>query len=459
MSPFDQTAKSITKLRRDASAGKIDPGEAAAKIRALEKKGPRWVARWTLANGREATRVCKSEKEARATEARMAAKVAAGDVSETSHLRAKVSEVLAFYLQNKLAGKGSFTSARAHLTRAAEHIGHLRLDKVNARADEILHGYLFDTAAEAYPSRKTLWNHKVYLAAAFAFWIRRKRLLIVNPWNVVDFPNPGSRRTTTPSFADYTKILAEASKPGVEPWVRVVFILAWEHGRRGGEIHTLDWSNIHLSPGAEDLPWARFTTLKQGGEAFDDVPLYADSAAALRGLWSRQKAGRVFPWKRKAHDLHIRAVLDAAGFPDLWLHDFRRAWNNRHREIGTENRKAMSGHRTDAMDERYWTERRKSLESVVAGSYVMSGDPREIAAGTFAIASNSSVNPRRGRDSNPAQAAAQKDSDRRIEPKNRKEPGGTRPKLDAKSNQKSRLSHASREIVREIGPTPDRMEG
>lgn len=459
MTPFDQTAKSITRLRKEAQSGKLTREAADRKIRALEAKQPRWVAIWTKANGKPATKVCKSEKAASAYEAKMTAKVKAGDASDPVNLRAPVRDILAYYLEGKLKGKGSYGSAKAHIAKATELIGHLRLDRISARADEILNEYIFETAAEIYPERKTLWNHKVYLAAAFAFWIHKKRLQMVTPWNVVDFPNPGSRRITTPSFEAYTKILAEASKPNRPAWVRVVFVIVWEHGRRGGEIHTMDWQNVHLKPGAEDLPWVRFQTFKQSRVTFDDVALYADAASALGSLWRVGASGRVFPVARSTFDNYLRDVMHTAGYPDLWLHDFRRSWNNRHRDLSLSLRSAMSGHRTEEMDERYWTERRKGTESVVRDSY-LSRDPQEIDLESAEISSTDSGPWRRGRDSNPPDSGTDARTGSGVIGKSREKRNIGDGSTGGKGKQNPRVSHTSQEIGQEIdGSTPSRARG
>ena len=377
MVPYDQTETRIKALRRKEAKGELSHEAAEAKIEALRKKGAVYVARWTLATGKEATKAgFKTEKAARAYEAIQADKVAKGDAAAPAHVKAKVSEIIAFYL-DYLKGKGSYGSARKHCEVCVRLIGDMRLDKISAHADEILNTYIFETAAEEYPDRKTLWNHYVYIKAAFNRWIKKKRIQMVTPWVVVDFPNPGSRRTVTPDFEAYSKILAEASKPGRPIWAPLVFIIAWHHGRRGGEIFKMRWEDVHLNPGAEDMPWVRFVALKQSGQAFDEVPLFAEAYAALKAYHKGQAEGKVFPLSRLSHDKNLRRIMDAAGFPGLWLHDFRRAFNNRMRHLDQKTRSAFDGHRSEGMDDYYWTERRKSLEHVVQDSYSLSGVIRE----------------------------------------------------------------------------------
>lgn len=129
MVPFDQTTKSIQKLKGRAAKGKLAPEDAEKKIAALQKKGSTWVARWEISTGREATKGgFKTKKAAEAYEAQQRAKVASGDSSPPMYQRATVAEIVAFYLENRMAGKVSAANVKPHLERAVSVIGSLRLE-------------------------------------------------------------------------------------------------------------------------------------------------------------------------------------------------------------------------------------------------------------------------------------------------------------------------------------------
>lgn len=406
MTPFDQTAKSITTRKREVAKGKLTPEAGEKAIEYLKKKGASWVARWRLPSGKYATKAgFKTKKQAEQYEARMAARIEAGDVAAPMNTRAKVSEICDFYLEHQIGDKTLKYNVRPHMAFAKEQIGDMRLDRIAANAHTILNTYIFTTAEKRYPNKSTLFNHFVYLRAAFRFWAKKKQLMMADPWAVVDFENPKVPRTTTMTFDDYTRCLAEAQKPenaGVHPWLPLMFVVAWEYGRRTGETHALRWEHIHLKPQGHDLPWFRIQALKQGRVVLDDLPLTADTYRVLKALWKGEKEGAVVPVHRSVVTKWVRKVMDAAGCVGMILHDSRRGFTVTRHDLTREQRMDMKGQRTESSDDWYRTEKRKGLEEMARRTYDaaliagieggLMGDAEEISPQTGEIKEKSPIN-------------------------------------------------------------------
>jgi hypothetical protein len=371
VTPHDQTATSIRRKQREMETGKISREKGEAAIKFLEKKGPVWVARWRLANGMLATKVgFTSKRKALAYEAEHNAKVAAGDVSSPKYARATVGEIFDFYLEHQIKGKASEPNVKPHLAFARKHLGSMRLDRIAANAHDILHPYIFKTAAAEYPNRKTLFNHFVYVRAAFRVWAAKRQLIMADMWKVIDFQNPKTRREVTTNFDQYRRCVAEASKPKYPAWVLLFIVVAWEYGRRTGETHKLTWEEIHLIPESRhDLPWLRIHALKQGRVVLDDLPMTGDVYRVLKSLWREEAKGPVVPWHRSVVTKWVRKVLDAAGCEGIILHDSRRGYSSTRSDLTREQRMDFKGQRTPESDEWYRTEKRKGLEASVRDSY------------------------------------------------------------------------------------------
>jgi integrase len=382
MSPFDQTAKSIAKIRRDVQAGKIAPSEAEKKIRALEKKGPRFVARWTLPSGKEATKVCRTAREAKALESQKGALAKLGEHEVPKYLRAKMSEVYAYYLDNKLKGRTSYPNAKAHCRYSVEALGDITLEKLDAQADRIFLNKAYEKLIvarfpESFGSESSIFNHRTYIHSAVAYWIKMRRLRIVNPVQIWEVGKPDNVRKRTPSFVEYSRLLAVTQGPGFPAWFPVHLILGWEHGRRLGEHASLTWEGVHLNPPGEDLPWIHIRILKSGGkrESWHEIPLTYDAAKALRSIWTPGATGPVFAARVHVLADWYRKAQKKAGLTDLRFHDFRRAYRNRNDAMDRAMRMSLQGKKTTEMDDRYFTEQRRAMEPAVASTYP--GDFRE----------------------------------------------------------------------------------
>jgi integrase len=159
----------------------------------------------------------------------------------------------------------------------------------------------------------------------------------------------GGRRTRRPTEDELTRVIeyiAERNKV-VADAVKVAAIT----GLRRGELARIQW---------KDVDELRRAVLVRGRkhprriEAKDEwVPLLGDAWEVVKA--QPRVDARIFPASREAMTDNVTSATRALGIPDLRLHDMRREATSRLREMGfdTDERKAITGHKSDAIHERY----------------------------------------------------------------------------------------------------------
>ena len=376
--PFDSTEKKIKEIHRLLSSGKMDHGKALSRLESLESLGPVWVARWELPSGKTRTRACGSFKEAQEREILERAKMKIGEGVDLLPLKASIADVLDFYLEKQMKGKVSYKNARAHADHCKALIGRVRLNVLDRNPEAILDQY-FEDLPDKFPASfrtdKSVWNNKTILKAALTFYIRKKRLRILNPVDVMDMPMPKNPRQLFPTLAEHEARIIEAGKSIYPRWVQALLIAGWEHGLRMGEYLSWTWEGATLDAVGEDLPWMRTIIQKQRKtkspeEVWREIPLSAATVAALMAIPAgNRERGKIWTVSRATVDLWVRRVLDACGQNHLQFHDNRRAWKLRHLHTPQALRMKAQGHKTEAMDAWYLVMGRKELEPLVRGSY------------------------------------------------------------------------------------------
>ena len=159
----------------------------------------------------------------------------------------------------------------------------------------------------------------------------------------------GGRRTRRPTEDELSRLLAylDGRNPIVGDAVRVAAIT----GLRRGELARIAWADV------DELRKAVLVRQRKHPrriEARDEwVPLLGDAWDIVQ----RQPRAddRIFPVSRECLTDSVTAGTRELGIPDLRLHDMRREATSALRELGfdAEARKAVTGHRSDAIHQRY----------------------------------------------------------------------------------------------------------
>ncbi|MDQ2999861.1 MAG: site-specific integrase [Fibrobacterota bacterium] len=374
MSPADRTVKEIAAVRKAMAAGKTSPEDGEKRIQALEKRGAVYVARWELPNGRERTKSFSgkgAEKRAAEHEAEQKGKVRRREHDDPAGIRATVAAVLDFYLV-KMAGRASIKNIRAHRADILEVWGdRLTLEKLDRSPDTLIDE--LRARLQKKQDAKTAWNRKVTAQAAITYYLRKKRLRMINPFLGADWPQPESKRTQAPDYRDFQAMVKEAQKPGYPAWLPALFACGWEHALRMGEYLSWRWEGTTLDPAGNDLPWVKTEVEKQGKgkKVWRELPLTRDAAQALRSIpVANKETGPVFPLKRTMVDRWVRRALDASGNQGFNFHDFRRSWKRRHPHLSQRLRMEAMGQKSTKSDEHYLMQmERKQLEEIVRDSW------------------------------------------------------------------------------------------
>lgn len=169
----------------------------------------------------------------------------------------------------------------------------------------------------------------------------------------------GGRRTRRPTEDELARVVAYIAErnPVVSEAVRVAAIT----GLRRGELARIVWSDI------DELRKAILVRQRKHPrkiEARDEwVPLLGESWAIVQA--QPRVSARIFPASREAMTDNVTAATRALGIPDLRLHDMRREATSKLREMGfdIEERKAIVGHKSDAVHDRYIAITLESLHS------------------------------------------------------------------------------------------------
>jgi hypothetical protein len=336
LSPSNRTAERLKALDRALAAGKVTLEQADAERKRLAALGDSWEARWTLADGKtERTKTFRgkgAEKKARDHEAEQKLLVKRGEAQDPLQARATVAKVLDFYLAEKMHRDGlprpSLKNARAHRNNIVAVWGE-RFTLETLDADPEPHMRRLKRELERkFPGGA--WNNKVTLRAALAYWIRRRRLRILNPADVIDWGKPKNARKQRLSFEQHRRAVAAATKVG-QAWLPIFLECGWETGWRSGEIQDWRIERLHLEPTGEDFPWVLTLIEKQGEEApvYEEKPFTFRLAGLLKAVIGRRTEGPLWPLQRTQHDRWVRRALDEAGLGDYRFHDYRRSIKQR----------------------------------------------------------------------------------------------------------------------------------
>jgi integrase len=161
----------------------------------------------------------------------------------------------------------------------------------------------------------------------------------------------GNRRTRRPSEDELARLLVYLDQRNriVGDAVRVAAVT----GLRRAELARIEWADV------DELRRAVLVRQRKHPrriEARDEwVPLLGESWDVVQRQPSKAAGGRIFPVSRETLTDSVTDGTRELGIPDLRLHDMRREATSRLRELGfdADARKAVTGHKSDAVHERY----------------------------------------------------------------------------------------------------------
>lgn len=161
----------------------------------------------------------------------------------------------------------------------------------------------------------------------------------------------GGRRTRRPSQEELASLLDYLTLrvPVVADAVRVAAVT----GLRRGELARIAWADLDEKKRAVLV---RQRKHPRRVEAKDEwVPLLGESWDVVQRQVRRDDEPRIFPVSREKLTDSVTEATRALGIPDLRLHDMRREATSALRDMGfdADARKAVTGHKSDAIHSRY----------------------------------------------------------------------------------------------------------
>ncbi len=300
---------------------------------------------------------------ARKYEAKRIEQVSAGDHTSKQNFQAKISEICEYYLDFKLKGKKSWYAGKTVCNHIKRHIGSARLNVLD-RNPEILIKH-FREFPEDW-SEKYIWNYMVTLRAAISFWIKKKKLRILNPVEDIKVENNTRTIDYVPTKADFDSIIVTSYSIGLPDYVRHIFIAVWETGLRISEVLSWRIEDLDLREPEFDregmpirVPMYTTLILKQKKSKKITVPMSKPLHEAMVRQVGDRQAGRV--WKLSLSRLYrklreVNLLKEAGVKMERPFHDFRKSMKTRlkiEKRLPNNISKQFMGHQTDAMDEYY----------------------------------------------------------------------------------------------------------
>lgn len=362
---FDKNAKRIEELVRK------DCEKHSARIAELRSRRPEWWIQYYDSARKNRAEKCPDEYQskpgAKKYESIRKSELARGafDLKDVRHVR--IDTVVDAYLSEALPGKAGESSAKTLGGHIKRHIGAWWLDAIDRSPAGLVQHF------RRFPEQwapKYIYNYFIVLRAAINHWIRFRRLLMKNPCDLIRLDPATQILDYVPTEADLQNIITQSIVVGLPDWIRRLFIVDFETGRRINEVMRMQVEDCELSP-ESGLPFVWFWASKQKRKMRKPKPISSRCAEALREQVGERKVGDLWPVKNPPYKLLRESGLrEAAGWPHRWFHDYRKSAEARFRiSAGKEAAKGMLDHQTDSMAEWYTHYQRDDLEAAVKQSY------------------------------------------------------------------------------------------
>lgn len=182
----------------------------------------------------------------------------------------------------------------------------------------------------------------------------------------------GTKRTRRPTEDELSRLLGwlRARSQVVADAVTVAAIT----GMRRGEIARIAWADVDERQRAVLVRQRKHPRRLEARDEW--VPLLGEAWAIVQR--QPRSDARIFAVSRETLTDSVTAGARALGIPDLHLHDLRREATSRLRELGfdADARKAVTGHRSDAIHSRYVAVSLESLHQQYAAGAAPDTPPR-----------------------------------------------------------------------------------
>lgn len=391
---FDKSLKRAKELARK------DPEKYRKKIQ-FYQNNPCWYIRYWVAGVPHEEKCPQQYQTARGAEQYY--KIVVGRNITGEHVvpvtrKTTISEMADFFIsyrqsksvrQNRAGGFSSAKTVCGHIKKA---IGSYTLDMCRENP-AILQKYI-DSLPETHPewSPKYRWNICKELRAIFSAWIKKKLLMMPNPMNAVEDPEPETRvMQYVPSHDEYERIISTGIVENVRPDVLRLIGAARYTGFRIGEILLWQCEDCVLNPDDGGLPFIWVVTFKQRRRVRVPRPIRAELIPILKEQIQGRIEGPVWPWTNPPYK-HLRiyqwsefngrngfperqkfrgTLMQVAGVNIRPFHDFRKTVKlELKRNLSDSNlAREYQGHKSDSMDKYYTWFQREDMEKAVENSY------------------------------------------------------------------------------------------
>jgi hypothetical protein len=386
MALFDKNAKRLKELEKLYQKNPSD--NLLVRLERLRALPPDWYVDYYDKEGHRRAKKCNDQSipGAEKQERKIRSDSETGVSAPVSKLRVSVAYMVDFRLQRKLnkaekTGKwGGYRASKSLGNYIKKHIGRKTLDWLSENPMFLVE--LFENFPEKNWSPKSIWNYYKDLKAVLNKWMKKNLIVIANPMNAVDEPDPQvCVMDYVPTDDDFERIVATALVEGVEQEaINLLGAVRWS-GLRINEV--LQWQiekDICLKPQDGGYPYFYAWISKQKRLTRICVPMFKQLYDILKVQMGSRTSGHVWRWKNppyhtldiKTEDGKVRKLMEVAGVPfQRPFHEFRKTFKMDLKRKGftKDITKNMQGHATDSMDDWYTHYTRADLEKVVVESY------------------------------------------------------------------------------------------
>jgi integrase len=380
---FDKNEKRIRELSKD-------PAKNPERISELQSRGSEWWVQYRDENNVIRAEKCPPEyqdsrESAKAYERKILVSLDDGSYVSKDLRVTTISDLCDYYLDRKrkkaerTGNKGGLNAAETLCKAIKRHLGHFTFDAMRKRPQVLIE--LFDDFPEKHWSPKYIWNYYKALHAILNLWIKKNLLVVRNPLDAVDCPDPDVRIIDyVPSQRDYETIIITALTEGLpQSGINLIGAVRYS-GLRINEV--LGWKipDIVLYPDDNSTPYFFTSISKQCRKCRVAIPMRKELWEILKDQIADRTDGPIWPWKGAPYFLFeiqqgdgtIKRLYDIAGVKvPRPFHDFRKTFKMEMKRMGLsqEVTKSMQGHATDSMDDWYTHFSRVDLERAVAQSW------------------------------------------------------------------------------------------
>lgn len=204
------------------------------------------------------------------------------------------------------------------------------------------------------------------LRRAFNLGFAAQPQLVLRPLKFEKLPEDNIRE----GLVDHSQYLV--LREGLSEPYKTLFVCGYHLGTRLGELSKVKWSEVDFARG--EITLLRYTTKTKKPRI---LPIYGDMVAFLTAAkdlrdrlypecpWVFHRKGKPFAFRHRTWNEKVAAL----GLPEIRFHDLRRTAATNMLEAGFDRKeiRAITGHLTDRMFDRYAIVRRNRIHAVGQG--------------------------------------------------------------------------------------------